>query len=489
MISLMLLEALAQNRDVVQFCKSINKDIAYKHLSVLASDKFNGRATGAKGGWMAANYIKRYFKNIGLKGPVSSKYFQSSKLSYTKYSQSLKIGNKVMMEWKDFLPGEVTYSDFILNADKLLFFSYDFNVDPKISIPSVEGRLVLIVHSLKLRENVKYLRDHGAAGILVANRQMDFRTDEIAKSRSKSKNLHFSSSSSEKVNQPYISLNTKTANLILQAGYTSLEKISRDNKPIILNINIPIKGSFSCWEEPVKADNVLVFFEGSDPVLKNEILVISSHYDHLGGVKSPPGMDKIANGADDNGSGTTGLLMIANAFMQAKAAGKGPKRSILFVTFTGEELGKLGSQWYTDHPVFPLENTIANLNIDMIGRGDKEHENNKDFVYIIGSNMLSSDLHEKVLKANQEHVNLVLDERFNNRTDPNQYYYRSDHYNFAKHRIPVIFFFNGVHEDYHKPSDEIKKIDFPRLVKRTELVYYTAWELANAPVRPKVDKD
>jgi Zn-dependent M28 family amino/carboxypeptidase len=221
--------------------------------------------------------------------------------------------------------------------------------------------------------------------------------------------------------------------------------------------------------------------------VRKEVLVVTGHYDHIGLTSS--GEDKVNNGADDDGSGTTGVLMLAEAFANAKKAGKGPKRSILFMTVVGEEKGLLGSEWYSEHPVFPLENTITDLNIDMIGRGDKYHESDNNFVYIIGSDMLSSDLDKIGKKANRDYVNINLDERYNNRTDPNRFYYRSDHYNFAKHGIPVIFYFNGVHPEYHMPGDEISKIDFPMLAKRAQLVYFTAWELANGLKRPAVDKN
>ena len=159
------------------------------------------------------------------------------------------------------------------------------------------------------------------------------------------------------------------------------------------------------------------------------------------------------------------------------------------MTVVGEEKGLLGSEWYAEHPIFSIENTITNLNIDMIGRGDDDRPGDNNFVYIIGSNMLSDDLDRIGKKANEDYVNIVLDEKYNNRTDPNQFYYRSDHYNFAKFGIPVIFYFNGVHKDYHQPGDEVSKIDFPMLAKRAQLVYFTAWELANGANRPVVNKN
>jgi hypothetical protein len=228
-------------------------------------------------------------------------------------------------------------------------------------------------------------------------------------------------------------------------------------------------------------ENVLGFLEGTDK--KDEILVISSHYDHIG-----KRGDDINNGADDDGSGTSSVMEIAEAFVEAKKAGKGPRRSILFITVTGEEKGLLGSQYYVENPVFPLENTVADLNIDMIGRFDPEHKDDKEFVYLVGSDRLSTELHELSEKTNETFIGLSLDYTYNDEKHPDRIYYRSDHWNFAKNGIPIIFYFTGIHEDYHKPTDTIDKIEFELLQKRTSLVYYTAWVLANREERLVVDK-
>lgn len=229
----------------------------------------------------------------------------------------------------------------------------------------------------------------------------------------------------------------------------------------------------------VKGENVLGYIEGTD--LKEELLIITAHYDHLGKHDS-----LIYNGADDDGSGTVAALEIAQAFMYAKEQGKGPRRSVLVMPVSGEEKGLLGSKYYTDNPVYSLKNTIANLNIDMIGRVDEYHDNG-DYIYLIGSDKLSSELHAISEEVNRKHFNLELDYTFNDKDDPNRYYYRSDHYNFAKNKIPVIFYFNGVHEDYHKPSDTIEKIDFKKIEKISRYIFLTAWELANRDERPKLD--
>lgn len=222
--------------------------------------------------------------------------------------------------------------------------------------------------------------------------------------------------------------------------------------------------------------NVLAYIKGSEK--PEELLIISGHLDHLGV------NDSITYfGADDNGSGSMAILEIARAFKLAKNAGHGPKRSILFLHLTAEEIGLQGSKYYVENPVFKLENTIANLNIDMIGRVDKKHENNPNYLYIIGADRISKELHYVSEKVNSLFYNLELDYTYNATDDPNQYYYRSDHYNFAKQNIPVIFYFNGEHEDYHKPTDTADKINYNLLAKRAKLIFATAWYLANQEQR------
>ncbi len=228
------------------------------------------------------------------------------------------------------------------------------------------------------------------------------------------------------------------------------------------------------------ASNVVAFIKGSEK--PNEYIVLSAHYDHVG-TKGR----YVYNGADDDASGTSAVLEIAEAFKNAADKGHGPKRSIVFLNVSGEEIGLFGSKYYTEHPIFPLENTVANLNIDMIGRVDARHKENPEFVYLIGADKISKELHELSEAVNKRYVNLELDYTYNDENDPNRFYYRSDHYNFAKNGIPIIFYFNGVHEDYHKHTDTADKIRYDLLRKRTQLIFYTAWELANRDNRLKID--
>lgn len=229
------------------------------------------------------------------------------------------------------------------------------------------------------------------------------------------------------------------------------------------------------------ASNVIAFIKGSTK--PDEYIVLSAHYDHVG-VRG----GKIYNGADDDASGTSAVLEIAEAFKKAADTGNRPKRSLVFLHVSGEEIGLFGSKYYTENPIFSLENTVANLNIDMIGRVDEHHKNNPEFIYLIGADKLSQELHDLSEAVNKKYVNLSLDYTYNEKDDPNRFYYRSDHYNFAKNGIPIIFYFNGVHKDYHKPSDTPDKIRYDLLQKRTQLIFYTAWELANRENRLKIDK-
>jgi hypothetical protein len=229
------------------------------------------------------------------------------------------------------------------------------------------------------------------------------------------------------------------------------------------------------------SENVVAIIPGS--TWPQEYVVLSAHYDHVGAKG-----DTIYNGADDDGSGTVALLEMAQAFKQAADQGMGPKRSIVFLHVTGEEIGLYGSRYYTENPIYPLEQTVCNLNTDMIGRIDPNKAGNENYIYLIGSDKLSQELHNLSEDVNQAFVQMELDYTFNDENDPNRFYYRSDHYNFAKYNVPIIFYFNGVHEDYHQPTDTPDKIEYPLMAKRTQLIFHTAWEVANRAQRIYADK-
>ena len=232
----------------------------------------------------------------------------------------------------------------------------------------------------------------------------------------------------------------------------------------------------------VKTENVAAIIEGD--TYPNEYIVLTAHLDHVGTENG-----EIFNGADDDGSGSMALLEIAEAFKLAELDGNRPKRSIVILHVSAEEKGLLGSKYYTDNPLYPLDETITNLNVDMIGRTDPtRNSNNDEYIYLIGTDRLSTMLHETSEKVNYKTVNLELDYRFNALDDPNRFYERSDHWHFAKNNIPVIFYFSGTHEDYHQPSDTAEKIRYDLLTKRTRLIFHTAWEIANMDEKIEVDQ-
>ncbi|MFM7838230.1 MAG: M28 family peptidase, partial [Chitinophagaceae bacterium] len=257
----------------------------------------------------------------------------------------------------------------------------------------------------------------------------------------------------------------------LDSAKTSIAKSGTFSKTYSQNIVL----DFGKHTDRLESTNIIGLLEGTD--LKDEFLVITAHYDHLGKREN----NTIYYGADDDGSGTVSVLELAEAFVKAKAAGKGPRRSIVFMTVSGEEKGLWGSAFYSDHPVFPLEKTTANLNIDMVGRIDPKRKqgDSTNYVYIVGDDKISSDLKPISEAINKKYTRLELDYKFNDPKDPERIYYRSDHFNFARKGVPIIFYFNGTHNDYHQPSDTPDKIDYRQMSKRAQLVFYTAWEMAN----------
>jgi Zn-dependent M28 family amino/carboxypeptidase len=524
------LSAMAQDKSAIKFSKTINKDRGYSHLSILASDEYEGRETGKKGAWMAAEYIKKQFQSFGLTGPVKNStdpYFQ--KIGY--FSQSLTnsalaVNNQAKESLKDYyiLPSTVSEKGYNITANNIVFAGYGLNKEGFNEYEGVDvaGKVVMIFATGdptaktpapaqtgrrapsgagSQQAKIKYLMENKAAGVLVINQNADNLSSQL-KNMLQNGSPYLKTADRAKSMQaaaalPTIVIGTAVANQILAAANTNLDevkkKIAETLKPATVSINVPLAFSATSKETPVRAENVLGFLEGSDPKLKNEVLVVTGHYDHIGLVADPNATDKVNNGADDDGSGTTGVLLMAEAFANAKKAGKGPKRSILFMTVVGEEKGLLGSEWYSENPVFPIENTIADLNTDMIGRIGEEYLGKPDsanYIYSVGSFKLSTELGKLSETINNTYTKMILDYKYDDPKDTQQIYYRSDHYNFAKLGIPVIFYYDGMlQQDYHRPGDEVSKINFDLLAKRTHLAYYTAWELANRANRPVVDKN
>lgn len=262
--------------------------------------------------------------------------------------------------------------------------------------------------------------------------------------------------------------------------------------PFALNPEKKLSITIRTKSDTAATQNVVAVFEGGDALLKNEYVALGAHYDHVG-IGIPVDGDAIYNGADDDGSGTTALLAMAEALAKTSVR---PKRSVLFVWHAGEERGLWGSQYFTIYPTIPLDKIVAQINIDMIGRSKKEGDTNPrnsllsgpNEVYVIGSKMMSTELGELTENVNARYLNLVFNYRFDDPRDPNRFFFRSDHYNYARKGIPIVFYFDGEHEDYHRPGDSADKIDYQKMEKVARTIYMTVWEVANRPARPKLDK-
>jgi len=494
------LMACAQDKTAMKYARLITAEDARKHLSILASDEYEGRETGKPGADKAANYIANEFKRLGLEAPVNGSYFLNVPLSENNLVVSnFAVNGTGYTLWKDFYSVGV-YPQTKIAVDEVIFVGY--GTDEELAGTDITGKVIVVINedkpeagkttntgfrmTDKRKAILKSLQDKKPLAILEVNGGIDALMKQF--------NFHGPGTRmSVKKDMPAAPVpvfNVDIAvadNLVKSTGktYNDLKKAAESGKQTQV-IKTSFDTAFSTEIKDVKAVDVLGFLPGTD--LKEEVLVFSAHYDHIG--LNPNGTDKVNNGADDDGSGTTGILEIARAFTQAKKDGHGPRRSILFLGNVGEEKGLLGSEYYTDHPVIPLERTITDLNIDMIGRVGFDYINKPDsanYVYVIGSEMLSKELKQISENANSTYTHLDLDYKYDDPADPNQFYYRSDHYNFAKHGVPIIFYFNGVHADYHQPGDEVGKINFPLLAKRAQLVFYTGWDLVNRDKRPVVD--
>jgi hypothetical protein len=479
-IVFLVLDSQAQDATALKYAGTITAEDLERHLTYLASDELEGRDTGEKGQKLAAEYLANFYQGLGLLGPVNGSYFQEFNLSSVSYPQvNLTVGKNKLTQNEDFI--------FIGDADMSRMKKTDLVFlglanEENLKKVDVKDKLVgLWAIGSRAQTVVPEVMGAGAAGIVIVTMEGTANFERMAnwyRSLSGKGRLGFEQATKQ---EPIFLVSSEKMSELFETPVEILKEAAKNNPESIASK----KASYLVKKETkvVPTENVLAFLEGTDK--KEEVLVISSHYDHVG-VNSN---GEINNGADDDGSGTVTVMEIAEAFALAAKDGIKPRRSVLFLNVTGEEKGLLGSEYYSDHPIFPLENTVNNLNIDMVGRIDYEYQDaeNQDYIYVIGSEMLSS--HLKVINEynNITYTNLILDYRYDAEDDPNRFYYRSDHYNFAKHNIPVIFFFNGVHDDYHQPTDTVDKIEFPLMTKRAKLIFHTAWDLAHREHRTPVD--
>jgi hypothetical protein len=442
------------------YVKNIDTVDLFNNLNYLAANKLKGRKTGEKGQKQAADYIQAQFKKAGVLPFPEKEYFQKFNLLLKNKSGSMIAGNKEYHFPQDFgfkslyqtLDFDVKSAVYIMGEDLMATKTNYNNEFVLIEIDNIQ------TFDFDLVENIK------SEGIL-------FLVNNYRAENYKTLQKDYLAMIQKVVKIPMVFLNRKS----LPSVFIQSLVLNQSNK-------CTFSFKLNSIQNYKSTENVIGFIEGSDSILKKEVIVISAHYDHLGVKKG-----KVFNGADDNGSGTTALLEIAQAFQQAKNDGTNPKRSILFIALTGEEMGLFGSSYYVENPWIPLENTIADINIDMIGRASKPKEKDTFAVYVIGSNMLSNDLHNTQELANKQFTKLNLDYKYNDVNEPLRLYYRSDHFNFAKNGIPSVFYFGGFHDDYHKTTDDIESINFKKIEMISKMVFHTSWILGNAEKRPAMN--
>jgi hypothetical protein len=486
--------------DPTVYGNSITASELKEMLYTYASDEFEGRETGEPGQKKAVEYLKNYYMSLGIPTPLGDDdYFQEVPLEKQKLPEiSITIDGKTYANFEDFI-SIGSASTTLLAVDDLVYAGYGIEDETYSDYKTLEvkDKIVLIKAGEPKNADGTYVTSGSTEPTKWVNgRQARASKRDVAKSKgakalimmdneSFARYASFFAAAVKSGNFGRISLKSNDPEMIQflvneNFGKALLDNINTDDVPKTLHksLNIDIKGI----SEDVSSENVVAFIKGSEK--PDEIIVVSAHLDHEG-VKG----GQVYNGADDDGSGTIAILEMAEAFKEAVKNGHGPKRSVLFLHVTGEEKGLLGSRYYTDSdPIFPLENTVVDLNIDMIGRIDPKHETNRNYVYLIGSDKLSTELHNISEEANKKYTHINLDYTYNDENDPNRFYYRSDHYNFAKNNVPIIFYFSGTHADYHKPSDTPDKIEYDLYETRVRLVFYTAWELANRDQRIVVDK-
>lgn len=481
----------------ITYASTITEEELKEHLYIYASDEFEGRETGQPGQKKAVDYLKKEYEALGLNpAKTNGDYLQKVPLEISKVPKgTMDVNGKSLMVGEDIL----TFSRATGNFDNIVYVGYGIEEEnySDYSNIDVSGKLVLMKSGEPKNDDGTYVISGSSEKSVWSNMSEALgKRDQLATSKGAIGVLYYDADNFARYNRYFEYMKSNDSgrmqlkaqvsdefNILLNknAAIALFENIETDATPRILDSTVKLE--IVSDNNQVDSENVAAIIKGSTK--PNEYLIISSHLDHIGVTAD----GQINNGADDDGSGTVALLEIAEAFKKAADEGQGPERSIIFLHVTGEEKGLLGSQFYTDYePIVPLANTVANLNIDMIGRIDPKREGDRNYIYLIGSDKLSTELHELSEAVNTKYLNIELDYTYNDENDPNRFYYRSDHYNFAKNNIPIIFYFNGTHDDYHRPGDTPDKINYDLLKNRTQLVFHTAWEVVNRPEKVIVDK-
>jgi hypothetical protein len=478
------ISAAAQSQkipDPRSYANSITADDLKKHLYIVAGKEMEGRETATEGERKAAAYIESHFRSLGLT-PGNNGSFQMMWPLYrdSLVDASIEINGKQFAIDKDFAINLSTSHTASIMGSEVVFVGAGYSDSARDDYKGINarGKIVLILPgqappATTGRRNpfggvYEAAMKNGAAAVLQVQPNFPRRAGAARGG--------LYTSAFRNTNPPNLfGISEQVAETIMGADYAAAKEAVKNNtvQPKLYKANVDL--GFAKATKKIESSNVIGVVEGSDK--KDEYVFITAHYDHEG----KRGDSVIYYGADDDGSGTVSVLELAEAFAKAKAAGKGPRRTIVFMTVSGEERGLLGSAYYSEHPIFPLDKTTVDLNIDMIGRIDPKRKegDSTNYVYVVGDDKLSSDLRVISEAMNKKYIKMELDYKYNDPNDRERIYYRSDHYNFARKGVPIIFYFNGTHNDYHRPTDTPDKIQYELMMKRARLIFYTAWEMAN----------
>jgi hypothetical protein len=494
----------AQTDNAAKYASLITKEALMKHLTIIAGDEMEGRETGTEGQRKAAAYIEAQFKAMGLQYPVALNGYQQFYPLYqdSLISTSLKIGDTMAVLGRDFITPLNNNETGKFKGKKIVFIGYGIddkaysdytnNIDVKGKIvifflgePKKDGNY--IISGTKrgsewtfpgLSKKLSVAAAKGAVGAFVINPMQEGFTQRNIDNNKKTGVYYPRSANGKQINYALISHSLARAIAGSSFSFDAYLASARNNEPIKVSaVEKKLKTNFavSKYRNTITASNVIGVVEGTDK--KDEYVFVTAHYDHLGKHDG-----KIYYGADDDGSGTVGVMQMAAAFAKAATEGNRPRRTMVFMTVSGEEKGLWGSEYYSDNPIYQLDKTSVDLNIDMVGRIDTERTtaDSLNYIYVIGHDKLSSELPIINEGANNKYTQLVLDYKFDDPADPNRIYFRSDHYNFARKGVPILFFYDGMlKSDYHKPGDTVDKIYQDLFEKRVRMIFYTAWEMAN----------
>lgn len=494
--------ANAQSTPAERFANSITIPELQQDLGIIASGEMEGRETGTEGQRRAAAYIESRMKGIGLEQAESLKGFQQfySLRSESAVKTLLQVERTIGISEKDYIMPAGPNSNGTYSSSSIQFAGYgirDSLYDDYAGL-SVKGKTLVIFQGEPKRDGnclltgnenssdwvsegpgkkIRLADSLGASGVIIVNAYQESFSQPFINSIKKSSLTLSAPPEKETINYAVIShdffkkIFPAQSEKWLGMGLAAIPFSTEDR----LEKEARVKMTYEEKSFAINGSNILGFVQGSD--IKDEFVILTAHYDHLGKTG-----DRIYYGADDDGSGTAAVLQMAEAFAEAKKAGHGPRRTLVFMTVSGEEKGLWGSRYYSENPVFPLDKTTANLNTDMIGRIDTERdsEDTLNYVYVIGHDKVSSELGKLNAEVNNRYSGLTLDYKFDNPKDPNRIFFRSDHYNFARKGVPILFFYDGMLQgDYHKPTDTVDKINWELYLKRTRMIFHTAWELAN----------